>query len=384
MEYRVISTDDHLQEAPHTWTARMSKAKWGDKVPHVAPNGDGTDSWYIDGQRRIGAVSVIPNVAAVHGVMPDRTRGPARWEDVPAKAYVPAERIKAMEQDGVDVHTFFGNIAGAAGHTFSSPSYPDKDFCLDAIRAFNDYQIEEWAAAYPGRFITLGVVPMWDVDLAVAELKRTQKLGIHGLSFAFPQQYGYPHICEPYWHPLWDTAQESGLSINLHIGAGGTMGWGKSTYEGQHPDLQLAEASANTTTSNTAVMNTMLFSGILDRFPRLKLVSSESGLGWVPYVLELADHQFEQQRLWERGFTLKPSEYFHRQCHVNFWFEITGIALRHKIGIDNIMWESDYPHPTTTWPDSRHYIERALKDVPEDERRKILVENAVRVFNLTP
>ncbi len=382
MHYRVISTDDHLQEGPTAWTDRMSNAKWGDKVPHVRPNGDGTDSWYIYGQRRLGAVSVIPNVAAVHGVMPDRTRGPARWADVPLKAYVPAERIKAMDQDGVDVHTLFGNIAGAAGHTFSNPAYPDKDFCLEAIRAFNDYQIDEWATPHPGRFITLAVLPMWDVDLAVTEVARMRRRGVKGISFAFPQQYNYRHICERYWDPLWATAQEAGLSINLHIGSGGGMGWGKSSYAGQHPDLQLAETAANTTTANTQVMNTILFSGILERFPRLKWVSSESGIGWVPYVLELADHQFEQQRLWERGFTLKPSQYFHRQCHVNFWFEVSGLKLREQIGIDNIMWESDYPHPTTTWPNSQEYIQRSLKDVPEPERRKILVENAVRVFNL--
>jgi predicted TIM-barrel fold metal-dependent hydrolase len=375
MQYRVISTDDHLQEAPDTWTSRMS-SKWGDRIPQVKPLDKHRDAWFVYGvpNERLG-------VAIVHGALPDRAKSVTRWEEVPEIAYVPAERIKAMDRDGVDVHTFFGNIAGVAGATFSNPAY-EEEYRREAIQAYNDFQIEAYAKPFPGRFITLALVPLWDVDAAVAEVLRTKALGIKGISFAFPQQYGYPHFADTYWDPLWSVCEETSLSVNMHIGSGGSMGVKGESYEGHSQMRNLAEMSTRAISANTQVMSTVLFSGMLERFPTLKLVSSESGLGWVPYLLETADHQWERQKLWRDGMSIKPSEYFHRQCYVNFWYERVGIENRHHIGIDNIMWESDFPHPTCTWPDSQTYIERSLDGVPENERRKILVDNAVRVFNL--
>ena len=174
----------------------MSEKKWGDKIPQVRETGEGTETWYIYGQRK----DQTGGVAIVHGVMPDKTKAPTRWEDVPEIAYVPAKRIEAMDRDGVDVHTFFANVAGVAGHGFSSNEY-DEAFRLEAIQAYNDYQIEEWAEPHPGRFITLAAVPMWDAAKAVAEARRMHKRGVKGITFAFPQQFGYPHLADPYVQP---------------------------------------------------------------------------------------------------------------------------------------------------------------------------------------
>ncbi len=169
MHYNVISADDHLQEPRDLWTRRLSKAKWGNRIPEVRPYSEGQDAWYIWDQPYINWG--YPVLASVMGLMENRRR-PLTWDEVPTKSYVPAERIKAMDQDGVDVHTFFGNITGIAGNTFSNPKYSDVDFRLDCIRAYNDFQIDEFAAPYPGRFITLAIVPMWDVTKAVAEAQR--------------------------------------------------------------------------------------------------------------------------------------------------------------------------------------------------------------------
>ena len=377
MKYRVISADDHLQEAPDTWASRMSRKKWGSKIPEIRSNGDGTESWYVWDQpkRFVG-------VAAVHGALPDRATEVVRWDQVPEITYVPSERIKAMDQDGVDAHTFFGNIAGVAGNTFSAPSYPDNDFRLECIRAFNDFQIDEYSDPYPGRFITLAVVPLWDVDAAVAEVHRMKKRGIHGLSFAFPHQFQYPHVADPYWDPFWEAAQEADLPVNFHIGSGGSMGVWQPPFKGHDAMTRLAENSTSGISANTQVMTVMLFSGALQKFPRLQIVSAESGLGWVPYLLETADHQWGQQKLQRVGMEMKPSDYFRRQCYVTFWFEVMGLKLRDYIGVDRIMWESDYPHPTCTWPDSQDYIERGLAEVTEDERQQILVDNAVKLYHL--
>ncbi len=379
MKYKVISTDDHLQEAPHTWTARMSAKKWGDKIPQLQRRPDGTDCWHL-----YGAPRAMGSVGSVHGAMPDRTKPPTRWDDVPKCAYVPAERIKAMEQDGVDVHTFFGNIAGIAGNTFQDPAWP-MDYNLECIRAFNDFQLEEYDKPFPGRFITLAIVPLWDVNEAVTEVKRTHKLGIKGISIAMPQQWKHKHICDPSWDPLWKLCEETGLSVNLHIGSGGSQGYGQNpNWEGLSPMVRLATSSVRTISANTDIMGMMLLSPIPARFPKLKIVSSESGMGWVPYLLEVADHQYERQKLWLEGMHIKPSEIFHRQFYVNFWFEVIGAQQRQIIGMDNIMWESDFPHPTCTWPESQDYIQRCMKDWTPAERQQVLVDNAVRVFNLNP
>jgi predicted TIM-barrel fold metal-dependent hydrolase len=376
MHYNVISTDDHLQEAPHTWTSRMSKARWSDLIPQIRRDPDGTDHWYIHGAKIRGG-----GVGSVRGIVPVG-KPPLTWDEVPPKAYQPAARIKAMDEDGVDVHTFFGNISGVAGNTFSDPAF-DEDYRLDAIRAYNDYQIEEWATPYPGRFITLCNLPMWDVDRAVAELQRTARLGIKGVAFAFPEQWGYPSIDDAYWYPLWAAAQDAELSINFHVGSGASMGLAKlKPLTTSSPMIFLSLVSTRAITANVEVMTTILFSGILEKFPRLQVVSSESGIGWVPYLLEVADHQWEAQDLRNHGMRMRPSEYFHRQCYVNFWFEELGPSLRHLIGLDNIMWESDFPHGTGTYPHSREKIEKATRDWTEAERRRVLVETPRRLYHL--
>ncbi|MSQ26461.1 MAG: amidohydrolase [Dehalococcoidia bacterium] len=384
MRYRVISTDDHMQEAPHAWLARMSAQQWGDKIPQVRHEADGNDGWYLYGTKVVGGGGMTGGLGTTHGAWADRTKVPRRMDEMPKIVYVPAERIKAMDQDGVDAHTFFPNVSGFAGNRLCDPLFPE-DFRLQAIRAYNDYQIEEWSRPHPGRFITLAVLPLWDVGHAVAELHRTAKLGINGVSFCLPQGYGFRNFADPYWDPLWQAAQETDLSFNLHFGASGLAGvLSMPTWEGQSEMRTLAQASVRTMASNVTIMTLVLFSGVLERFPRLKIVSSESGLGWIPYVLEIADHQWDSQRLMQDGSKVKPSELFKRQCYANFWFEVFGPAVRHHIGLDNIMWESDFPHPTCTWPNSQSYIHRSMDSWPEAERHKVLVDNAVRLYHLDP
>ena len=320
-------------------------------------------------QRSLGTVQ-----GAVAGEFPDGL-GPDRWEDMPKKTYVPTERLKAMW----DVHTFFSNIAGVAGQTFSNPIYADR------LPHGVHPRLQRLADRRMGRSLrTLHhhLVPLWDAKLAAAEVRRMHERGVKAISFSFPQQFNYPHISDPFWDPFWQAAQDAGLSVNLHIGSGGSIGIINESWGGRGRMVQVADGSTKGLASNIQVMSTLLYSGIFDRFPTLKFVSSESGLGWAPYLLETADHQWESQRLYKHGMPTKPSELFHRQCYINFWYEETGIALRHAIGIDNIMWESDFPHPTGSYPNSRAYIARTLAGVPEDERRKMLVENAIRVFNL--
>ncbi len=145
---------------------------------------------------------------------------------------------------------------------------------------------------------------------------------------------------------------------------------------------RISLTSVNAITSNVQVMANLIFSGVLERFPGLRFISVESGLGWVPYLLETADHQYESQHLWDEGMSIRPSEYFRRQCYVNFWYEANGIRQRDLIGVENILWEADFPHPTSTYPNSRKAIEESLSGVPVKEQALMLQGNAEKLFRI--
>ena len=369
MDIYPISTDDHAWEHKDTWTTRVAERFRAD-CPHLEVL-DGEHWWVYAGER---VRKVGTGVAAM---LPDR--GAIKFfEEAPAAAWDPAARLKEMDRDGVCAEVLFPQAAGFGGGPFvSTKGAPD--LRLACIRAYNDYLAEVWTGTSP-RYIAQCLIPMWDVQRAVAEVQRAHALGHKAVVWtAAPHVYGFPHFNDRYWDPLWAALQEMRMPVALHIGSAKTN---RDMWEGYESFTALAMTSTLAITSNVQVMANLLFSGVLERFPELMFISVESGLGWVPYLLETADHQYEAQHLWDEGMTMRPSEYFRRQCYVNFWFEASGIELRHMIGVDNIMWEADFPHPTSTYPHSRKAIETALAHVPADEQQKLLETNAQRVFGI--
>lgn len=370
MDIFPISTDDHAWEHKDTWTSRVP-AQFRDDCPHLERNADGEDWWIYAGEpvRKVGT--------GCAAMLPDR--GSIKtFEEAPAAAWDARARLEIMDADGVAVEVLFPQAAGFGGGPFVSTK-GSPELRLACIRAYNDYLAEDWTGV-SARYVSQCLIPMWDVDLAVEEAKRAYSIGHKAVVWtAAPHVYGFPHFNERYWDPLWGTLQELRMPVALHIGSAKVN---MDLWEGYHDFHRLAMVSVNAITSNVQVMANLLFSGVLERFPTLNFISVESGLGWVPYMLETADHQYEQQHLWDEGMTLRPSEYFRRQCYVNFWFEASGIALRHMIGIDNIMWEADFPHPTSTYPHSRKAIETSLAGVPADEQKQLLETNAARIFNV--
>ena len=313
----------------------------------------------------------------VQGAREDRAAPPpTHWSEIPTKTYVPADRLGAMDEDGIDAQTFFPNIAGINNGTFQTIG--TEDYRLACIRAYNDWQAEEWYGFSP-RFVPQCIFPLWDIRLAVAEVTRCHELGHRGIvGNPNPDLLSLPHLNDPYWDPLWATCQELGLVVSFHVGGGGPV----SLWGGYTQNQSIAVRACRIIAGNSLFMANVLYSGILERFPRLKVFSAESGIGWIPYLLETADHQFEAQKLWREGQETRPSELFHRQCYSSFWYEKAALKLRHEIGLSNIVWEGDFPHRTCTYPDSRRYIEDSLLGVPDDERRTILAENAIALFNL--
>ncbi len=385
MEYELIDVDSHVQERPDCWTSRMSKAKWGDRIPHigvvenpefalymVSPTAKKREGWFIDGQPR----SPFPSIC--HAAMPDRETLPAVWDEVPKMVYDARERLKAMDRDGVGAQAFYPNSAGPAGDALQAL---EPDLEEECARAYNDMLVDEFLAVSP-RFIPLAIMVYSDIRRTVAEVERSVKRGHKGVvMISTPHQRGLPHFNDRYWDPLWATVQDLGVPVNFH-GSGGSAKMLFDILPGTSSRRSRAIRGSAGFSLQAQFFCNFLFSKVLDRFPGLTFVVAESGLGWVPYVLEACDHEWEQCRLYDHGYPTRPSDLFRRNCYVDFWYEQVGLQYRHVIGVDRIMWESDFPHPTSIWPESRKHVELSLKGVPEDERRQILVENAKRVYKL--
>lgn len=374
MENGFISVDDHAQEHPEVWTKRLAKGKWGDRIPRVERGSDGAERWVVDGQPL-----ALAGVASAGAVMGDRARDPQRWEELPKAAYVPSERLKAMDVDGVDYSVLYPTVAGLAGETFGRLKDPDLE--LACVQAYNDWLVEEWAGVSP-RFVPQCIAPLAPVE-AAKEIARAVAKGHRGVVFpAVPMMLReVPHINEPDYDPIWAACQDLGVPVCFHAGA--SKGIQMPPYEGFSPGLTAAMEALTRPVSSVLVVANFLFSRILSRFPKLRVVFAETSLGWGAYELELADHQFERQRLHTEGYELTPSQLFRRQCSFTGWFDRAGVQTRHVLGLDNIMWASNFPLATSTWPNSRDFIARSFAGVPDDERRQILWGNAAKLYGLT-
>ncbi len=383
LRYGLISSDSHGQVDKDAFTSRMSKSRWGDRIPHVTQvqeknTGQTVDRWMVDGE--IGTwYKGICNCPAVMND-PQRKSYPQRWEEVPPKVYNPVERLKALDEDGVDAEVLFANDPNRGVFLQSK----DVAYELACVQAHNDAFAEYREVS--DRFVPLAVLPyLSPIATIVAEVERAVRKDHRGIVvFAEPSMVmdGLKHFNDPYWDPLWAVCQE--LEIPVHIHDAGGLGrsisfplWAGYTENQRHAMLTVPSG-----VFPSLVMPNLIFSGILDRYPNLKFVSAETGVGWISYVMEGCDHEWERHRLWTEGFLTRPSELFRRQIYANFWFEKLTKEFLEYVGYDKVMWESDYPHTASTYPNSRKYIERTVQDLPETERRMVLYGNAMRLYKL--
>jgi len=309
---------------------------------------------------------------------PMRKYFPQYWGEVPSYVYDPTDRLSALDQDGVDGEVLFPNDPVQSGTFFQG----NAEFELDCVRAYND-AIAEWREV-SDRYVPLAVIPyMSGIDVTVVEVQRAVQKGHRGIVMLVePSQNleGLKHFNDPYWHPLWATCQD--LNVPIHWHAGGGLRLTMPRWSGYTRNQEQAMGPSGGFSVQAQFIPNLIFSGVLDRYPRLKWVCAETGLGWVNYILEGCDHEWERRHLWTEGIVTRPSELFRRQIYVDFWYESAGIQQRHNIGIENIMWESDYPHSTSTYPESWQFVNRTLAGVPEDEKRQLLYGNAMRVYGL--
>lgn len=374
LKYGLISADSHAAFHRDDFTSRMSKKKWGDRIPHVASyekDGKVVDGWAIYDDPAKGAVCNCP--AVMGEPFP---HWPDRWEDVPKLAYDPHERIKALDTDRVDAEVLFPNPPG--GNYYM---YKDIEFEFEVAQAYHD-TLSDWVKV-SDRYLPLAIVPyLSPPDVIAREIERAIENGHKGVNVAGKMPKGLPHLADPHWYPLWDVCQSLGMPIHFHGSAGLTSGMSAKNWGG-YSERQAHSASTSTSAVTPAqIVPQMIFSGLTERFPGLKCVFAEAGIGGLNYLISTCDHEWETRHLWTEGLMTRPSEIVARQMYVNFWFEEEGIKLREEIGIDNIMWEADFPHVASYYPKSWDSIERVLKGIPEHERRKLLYENALRVYQI--
>jgi predicted TIM-barrel fold metal-dependent hydrolase len=283
------------------------------------------------------------------------------------------DRLADMTADGVDAEVVYSEV--------SAFRYIGdmREGATEATRAFNDV-LHQFASADPRRLIVSYQIPVHDIDAAVAEVRRVAALGGKSLQIpVFPNELGQPDYHHERYEPLWATVQEVGLPLCCHIGVNAAL----DDLTVRDPTPQKGVMVPMAALSTAEAFGMWILGGVFERFPGLQVVFVEPGVGWIPWYLDIIDDLVQRQGYVFDAISELPSTYFHRNISVTFIDEATSIALlRHQVGVDNIMWSTDFPHPVTSWPDSQDVIERTFAGVPDDERRKMVCDNAVRIWKL--
>ncbi|MEX5712973.1 amidohydrolase family protein [Parafrankia sp. FMc6] len=369
----LVSVDDHLVEPPDVFEGRLP-AKFADQAPKVVRTDEGNDVWTFNG-------SVIPNIGlnAVAG-RPREEYGvePTAFEEMRPGCYDVDERVKDMNAGGVLGSMCFPSFPGFSGRLFAAAK--DKDLALAVSRAYNDWHIDEWCGAYPGRFIPMALPVLWDAELCAEEVRRVAAKGCHSLTFTEnPATLGYPSFHNSYWDPLWKALSDTGTVLSIHLGSSGQLSV-------TAPDAPIDVTITLQPMNICQAAADLLWSRVIKEFPDLRIALSENGTGWIPYFLDRIDRTYEMHHLWTgQDFRGKlPSEIFRERFLTCFIADPIGVKLRHDIGIDNISWECDYPHSDSSWPLAAEELEQVTAGMPDDEINKITYQNACRWYSFDP
>lgn len=377
--FRVIDVDTHLTEPPDLWTSRVPAAM-RDLVPRVERRGD-LEVW-VAGDQFIGAPGAY-SMAGFDGVIPDMPKG---FAEIPPAAYDATARLAFLDDQGIWAQVLYPNVGGFGNGFFLR--FGDREVVAACVRAYNDF-LTEWCAADPDRLLAVCATPFWDLDFAVAEIERAAAAGHRAVNMCSqPQNFGAPPLGSRHWDPVWAAARDTGLPVSFHIGGGG-LGNLFEDPGGIGQQAVFAKESSMLILDNMRCLADLFFGGVCHRFPEVRFVSVESGVGWLPGVLEAFDWQ------WRNGgigvehpeYDLVPSEYFRRQAYACFWFERSAAVAAIERYPDNILFETDFPHPTCQHPGPRtparrprDYATEALGALPEDLLAKVLHDNAATLY----
>jgi len=385
----LISVDDHILEPPHLWVDRVA-AKDRDRAPHMETV-DGMDCWVYDGKRYPSS-----GLSAVAGKSKEEfSPEPLPYSEMRRGCYDPTARLEDMDRAGILASLCFPTITRFCGQLFMEAS--DREFGFECLQHYNDWIVEDWCAAAPGRYIPLMLIPMWDPPLAAKEMERMAARGVTAFAFSEnPAPIGLPtiHDVNRYWDPVMATANEIGMVASMHVGS-------SSQVPQIAPDSPFMANLAWGAVRTSGAMLSWLFSGLFQRFPNLKIALSEGEIGWMPYFLERAEQVLDKQRYWVmRGQkfmdhaksdlgvvdldTLNIRELFREHVFGCFIEDHHGIASIDEIGEDNIMCETDYPHSDSTWPNCITAVKKVIGHLPAETQYKLLRANAERLYRFTP
>ncbi len=369
----LVSVDDHVVEPPTMFDAHIPE-RYRESAPRVVTRDDGVDVWmYGD--------AVIPNFGlnAVAGRPPEEYGfEPTRFAEVRPGTYDINERVRDMNANGVLGSMCFPSFPQFCGQTFMKN--PEREHGLAHLKAYNDWHVDEWCGTHPGRFIPLGLIPLWDPAAAAAEVHRLAAKDCHAITFSEnPAKLGLPSFHSEHWDPLWRAAVEEGTIICLHIGSSSQL---VVTAADAPIDCMITLQPMNIVQAAAD----LVWSPVLRRFPEIRFALSEGGIGWIPYFLERCDYVFKHHHKWTHqdfGGRL-PSDIFRENIITCFIDDAFGIANRHDVGINSITWECDYPHSDSTWPLSPETVAASLQGVPDEDIAKITHRNAMRIFRFDP
>jgi predicted TIM-barrel fold metal-dependent hydrolase len=300
-------------------------------------------------------------------------------------AYDPVARLELMDEAGVHAQIIFPNVVGLGGQSLSN-AIEDPALRVTCIEIFNDARAELQAES-DNRLLPMAIMPAWDVASCVKEAQRAKSLGMRGVNMTSdPQDLGAPDLANRDWDPFWAACADLKLPVHFHIGASLTT----MTFFGEYPwashndDIKLAIGGTLLFVGNARVVVNMICSGALERHPDLKVVSVESGAGWIPFILEALDYEMYENAAADRAqMSMAPSDYFKRQMYACMWFERTNLpSLVAAVGEDNILFETDFPHPTCLYPDPLATAATNMADLSDSARAKILGGNAVKLYGL--
>jgi uncharacterized protein len=401
---RIIDCDSHFTEPPDLWTSR-APAALKDRVP-VQRTIDGRTAWFLDGEvwASIGGNTIRSGrekVLGAHVVQP--------FEAIDEAAYGPKERLALLDEMGIYAQVIYPNGIGfASNHVFA---IKDNALRTAVLQMYNDFLVDVQQES-GGRLLPQGLLPIWDMDLTIKEMTRLRDKGIHGFTLSDkPELLGLPELPQPYFDPMWDLFNDSGAVVNFHIGAGArkeeleairamrfeddpNRGGARSDpptvadpyWRSFGHQRRLAAGASQMFMSNVRIVINLCLSDLFDRYPRLKVVSAESGIGWVPFMLESVEFQLaemvtdpEELKLQQR----KPSEYFRDHLYVMFWFEKLGPEkLIGDIGVHNVLIETDVPHPTCLYPGAKEHFAEVMGRLDPHVVRRVLQDNAAELYQI--
>jgi predicted TIM-barrel fold metal-dependent hydrolase len=384
----VFDIDTHYTEPADLWTSQAPE-KYRGKVLHVETKPNGAEAWFIEG-REIGMIG--PAVIAHDFGKHLHTYTLPRFELMSRASIYGPERVDFMDRVGVSTQIIYPNIIGFGAQTLMRTS-SDVELRLWHVQAYNNALVELQRTG-KGRLLPQAALPLWDIDATLEEINRVRKLGLTGIAMSDkPADFGQPSLAHPKWERVFAACQDLGLPINFHIGSGSFEGelskWWSDDKTVVHPDLSLNGPLATFSAVNNFMNNfldvvNLILGGTLEKYPKLRFVSVESGCGWLPFVMQALEHNWKEMMTPSdlRKFKRTPKEMFIDQIFASYWFEnsICVDAYIREFGNGNLMFQTDFPHPTSLYPDIHEKIQQTLGHQDRQTQENVLYKTAERVY----